>query len=147
MILAHIQQQMVELLKQDSWLCERRIGILAGNGSTPADEAERTSLEQGISALVLTTTFTPKSKAGKTIVGEADITVQIKEDPAVNRATACYATALDAAEYIATRYNMEPLPDVGFLVCKSIATPIGETPSLVYSVTFTVTTTLHLNIN
>ncbi len=144
MILSDIQTQMVDLLQQDAWLAVHRVAVLAENRADFAAEVARLSQAQKISALVMTANFASKSKAGKSIVGELDVIVQIDEFPAVNREEAGYATALDAAEYIAARYNLETLPGHGPLVCKGIASPASEALSLIYTVTFSTVVTLSL---
>lgn len=140
MILSTIQTHIETILNAASWLSEHKVPVISENLCDVGQQIGTKLAERKICALIMTPGFSPTSDASKVIVGDASVIVQIIEQPFTNRLTADFTTAQDAAEYVAWRLNMQPLPsNIGVLVLTQpgiSSTTRGNT--LIYNCTFKI---------
>jgi hypothetical protein len=97
MTLAALQQWVCDELAKDAWLVERRLTFVAESRRDAATAAEIALASAGIFGLVTTPAFIGRGQEVGTVEGLATINVQIIEAVTSNRASAGYASALDAA--------------------------------------------------
>jgi hypothetical protein len=97
MTLAALQQWVCDELAKDAWLVERRLTFVAESRRDAATAAEIALASSGIFGLVTTPAFIGRGQEVGTVEGLATINVQIIEAVTSNRASAGYASALDAA--------------------------------------------------
>jgi hypothetical protein len=97
MTLAALQQWVCDALATDAWLPEHRLTFVAESRRDAATAAEIALGSSGIFGLVTTPSFVGRGQEVGTIEGLATINVQIIEAVTANRASAGYASSLDAA--------------------------------------------------
>lgn len=92
--------------------------------------------------MVATPSFKSESEASRSIVGTADVIVQVFETPAANRSRAGALTALDAAELVAAALNLAQAGACGTLVFRSVDSAAVNDSTILYNVRFTVKTAI-----
>jgi hypothetical protein len=97
MTLAQLQQWVCDELAKDAWLVERHLTFIAESRRDAATAAEIALGSVGIFGLVTTPGFTGRGQEVGIIEGLATVNVQIIEAVTSNRASAGYASSLDAA--------------------------------------------------
>lgn len=142
--LSGIQSAVLDLLRSPSCarLAEAGFECLAENKGDIAAAVEAAVARSGACAMVATPSFKSESEASRSIVGTADVIVQVFETPAVNRARAGFVTALDAAELVAAALNLAQAEAWGTLVFRSVDSAAVNDSTILYNVRFTVKTAI-----
>lgn len=142
--LSGIQSAVLDLLRSPACarLAEAGFECLAENKGDIAAAVEAAVARSGACAMVATPSFKSESEASRSVVGTADVIVQVFETPAVNRARAGAISALDAAELIAAALNLSAAGTFGTLVFRSLDSAAVNDATILYNVRFTVKTAI-----
>jgi hypothetical protein len=145
MNLATIHTSVLDLLQSPACalLAENNVACLSENKGDIADAIDQAIAKSGICAIVVTPLFRADSEASRSIVGTADIVIQVFETPTLNRTQANHITALDAAEYIACNLNLA-CTSGGVLVFRRITTATVNATTILYNVEFSLKCTLSI---
>lgn len=106
------QQAIADFLNRQPFLVGAKVEIIPEDKGDIIATLNAKIATLGICAMVSIPSFRATSSASRLIVGDARFTIEVVENPTINRKPAGRATCSQVAEYIAGALNLERL-DVG----------------------------------
>ncbi len=111
MTLYEAQSHVCRLLRDDPKIQEYDIPVNYLDEGDTENDVLRCLMEKGLSIVVQTPVWTPRSEASHHPVGEATFNVAVAEIPDLNRTGEDYLRGQDLAQYIAYKLNLKPIDE------------------------------------
>jgi len=142
MAIETLHEETYATLVKDPFLAERQVEILLEDKGNVVSAINMAIGKLGICAVVSMPGAKARSENARSITADAELTVQVLENPTLNRMRANMCTAGTAARRIARTLNLLKLPGGETLVFTEITSGVLDKDTLVFSVYFKALTTL-----
>ena len=137
-----LHEETAGALAKDPFLAERKVEILLEDKGDVTAAIKSAIARMGICAIVAMPGAKAQSENARAVTAMAEITVQVLENPLMNRQRANACSAGSAARRIAAALNLLRFPGGETLVFTEITSGALDKDTLVFSVYFKALTTL-----
>ncbi|MCL1922039.1 MAG: hypothetical protein FWG50_13375 [Kiritimatiellaeota bacterium] len=137
-----IHEETFNALKKDAFLALNQVEVLLEDKGDINAQITLSLGKLGICAMVTMPGAKARSSNARLLTADADITVQVLENPTINRRRANMCTAGAAARRISAVLNLHRLPDGEVLVFEEVTSGVLEKAVLLFNVRMKTLTTL-----